>query len=51
MRCKGIDIDPEFRENFCGMKRITPTKFPCSDCDLLDKRSHSKEIAKHDNEK
>jgi hypothetical protein len=33
MRCLGREIHPDFRENYCGKKRIGKG-FPCDDCDL-----------------
>ena len=36
LKCKGRDIDPEFRENYCGQKRVS-RGFPCCACDLLEK--------------
>jgi hypothetical protein len=34
--CKGRSIHPEFRENFCGQKRVA-RGFPCCVCNLLEK--------------
>ena len=35
MKCKGREIHPLFRENYCGQKRVKKS-FPCSDCDLRE---------------
>jgi len=36
MRCKGRDIHPTFRENYCGMTRVIKG-FPCCVCEFQDK--------------
>ena len=44
-RCLGREIDPTFRENYCGKKRFTPKDgFPCEICDLnsANKKESSK---------
>ena len=41
MKCKGRLIHPEFRENFCGQKRVKKS-FPCLACDLLELTENEK---------
>lgn len=36
MKCKGRDIDPDFRENYCGQKRVVKG-FPCCICEFQEK--------------
>lgn len=38
LRCKGRDIHPDFRESYCGQKRVSKG-FPCCLCDLLEKEA------------
>ena len=38
LKCKGKTIHSEFRENYCGQKRVT-NSFPCSACDFQVKLS------------
>lgn len=43
MRCLGREIHPDFRSNYCGIKRIKKT-FPCDECDLNADTPEGKEL-------
>ena len=45
MRCLGRQIDPAFRENYCGQKRVKKS-FPCGDCDLNSESTEGKAYIK-----
>jgi len=38
-RCAGKDVDPDFRENYCGRKRADFRVFPCVVCDFKKEAS------------